>query len=71
MYDGSLVSVRELGPKDAQILVADQPLARSRYWRVGLRGILHALATSLSTKAYAQEVPGAGRDQVRYSIAWV
>lgn len=71
MYDGSAILVAEKGPKDAQITVVGQPLARSRYWRVGLRGIMLALSGSLSQKAYVRELPGNARDAVAYSLAWV
>ena len=71
MYDGSAITVTEKGPKDALIAITAQPLAASRYWRTGLRGILLALGNGLSQKAHVREMPAQGGDEVTYSLAWV
>jgi len=71
MYDGSGVIVTEKGPKDAHVEILRQPLARSPYWRTGLRGIMQSLTGALSEKAYVRDLPGRGRDRVTYSVAWV
>lgn len=71
MYEGSGVVVTEVGPKDAQVEIFSQPLARSPYWCTGLRGIIQALGAALAEKAYARELASRGRDRVSYSLAWV
>ncbi len=72
MYDGSALRVARRGPKDADVVVEGNPLARFAYWRIGLRGIIAELARLLSTSSYAREVAvGVRRDAVTYSLSWV
>jgi hypothetical protein len=70
MYDGSGAVVIEKGPKDAHIEIFRQPLARSPYWRTGLRGIIKAVTGALAQKAYVRDLPSQGRDGVSYLVAW-
>lgn len=72
MYDGSVLSVRRDGPKDATITIRANALARYAYWRIGLRGIIGELARGLALAAYAKEIAQPdGPDSVRYSLSWV
>jgi hypothetical protein len=73
MYDGSNLAVSKTGPKDATIAIRRNVLARYAYWRIGLRGIVVELARSLSTTAYARELPSPGlmHDAVTYGLSWV
>jgi hypothetical protein len=71
MYEGSSIVVLEKGPKDAHVEISAQPLARSNYWRTGLRGILQTLGNALSEKAYVRELPRTASDTAKYALAWV
>lgn len=73
MYDGSALSVKKTGPKDASIFIRRNALARYAYWRTGLRGIVLELARALSTAAYVREVAqgAAVHDAVTYALSWV
>lgn len=71
MYEGSSIVVIEKGPKDAHVEISAQPLARSNYWRTGLRGILLTLGNALSEKAYVRELPRTAPDTAKYALAWV
>jgi hypothetical protein len=71
MYEGSAIVVIEKGPKDAHVEISAQPLARSHYWRTGLRGILQTLGNALSERAYVRELPRPSPDTAKYALAWV
>ena len=73
MYNGSGVKVVERGPKDALVIIESNSLARFRYWRGALRGVIESLARELAAAAVVREVRrrDAPADGVSYSIAWV
>lgn len=69
LYRGGGIYVDEAGPKDAELEIAAQPLARIAYWRTGLRGILQSLLDPLARRVFIRE---AKHDETScvYRIAW-
>jgi hypothetical protein len=56
-FEGSGIGIFKLGPKEARFEVAGCSLARSTYWRIGLRGLLTAVSEPFATKVYLREIP--------------
>ena len=54
---GGQVGVVRLGPKDARFEIIGYPLARLRYNRVTMRGIVHGFVELFCTKTYVKELP--------------
>ena len=56
IFDGSGIGIFKVGPKDARFEVASCALARSPYWRTGLRGLLTAVSEPFALKVYVREI---------------
>ena len=73
LFVGGALAVAKLGPKDARVVIAGQPLIQHRYLRVGLsRHLVIGVEFLLAKRPYVREValdPGAGR--VEYLLQWV
>ena len=54
---GGQVGVVRLGPKDARFEIIGYPLARLRYNRVTMRGIVNGFVELFCTKTYVKELP--------------
>ncbi len=68
---GGQVAVFRLGPKDARLEVAGFPLARFRYVRVAVRGIIQAMTGALAERAYVREVPAlCSASTLGYVVSW-
>jgi hypothetical protein len=72
LYQGSAVGIWKVGPKDAELHVLGNPLAKFAYWRTALGGIVHSLVSPFAGKAYVREVRvrDAPDHPVLYRIAW-
>jgi hypothetical protein len=69
---GGGVAVWELGPKEARIEMVGFPLARYRYIRVTMRGIVQAVVELFCTKVYAREIAEDSNDNVlAFRVSWV
>ncbi|HEY2515225.1 MAG TPA: hypothetical protein VGI39_30370 [Polyangiaceae bacterium] len=73
MYNGSGVRVVERGPKDALVIIESNPLARYRYWRLALRGVIENLTRELASAAVVREMRrrDSPADMASYAISWV
>jgi hypothetical protein len=74
IFQGSGIATFRIGPKEARFEVAGSSLARSSYWRVGLRGLLIAVALpfAASKTVYVRELPTlAGPTTCGFRISWV
>jgi hypothetical protein len=71
MFVGSALEITRIGPKELRIEHAGLPLARFRYNRVGMRGILLALGDAFSRKAYVTELTAqCTSTSLAFRIAW-
>jgi hypothetical protein len=55
IFQGSGIGIFKLGPKEARFEVVSCSLARSPYWRIGLRGLLQAVSEPFATKVYVRD----------------
>jgi hypothetical protein len=72
LYEGSGIGIWKVGPKDAELHVLGNGLARFTYWRTALSGILMAIVSPFARKAYVREihVREAHDYPVIYRVAW-
>jgi len=56
VFQGGSVGAEELGPKDAHIVFAGNPLVRHRYHRLGLRTHAEFFMNIVATHATVREV---------------
>jgi hypothetical protein len=70
VYRGSGLRIVKGGPKEARLDVLACPLARFRYFRVGLRAIIHGTMLHFVQTAYVRE-QGSGPEVVVYRLSWV
>jgi hypothetical protein len=69
---GGGLEIWELGPKEARIDIVGFPLARYRYNRVTIRGIVQTVAERFCTKVYAREISEACNDtDLAFRVSWV
>jgi hypothetical protein len=69
---GGGVAVWELGPKEARVEIVGFPLARYRYNRVTMRGIIQASVEMFCKKVYAKEITLACDDmELAFRVSWV
>lgn len=69
---GGGVGIFKCGPKEARVEIIGFPLARFRYNRVTMRGIVQAAAQLFCTKVYASEIAGAcGPNELVLRVSWV
>ena len=69
---GGGVAVWELGPKEARIDLVGFPLARYRYNRITMRGIVQAVIELFCAKVYAREIASSCNDtELAFRVSWV
>jgi hypothetical protein len=56
LFQGGDIAVVKIGPKEARVEIAGQPLCPIAYWRGGFRGVYQAALTLFCTKAYVTEM---------------
>jgi hypothetical protein len=72
LFVGGGVAAFQTGPKDARYETVGVPLARHRYFRVGYRGIMTAIAAPFARSLIVREMtPRAADDNVTMKLAWV
>lgn len=72
LFVGGGVAAYQTGPKDARYETLGVPLARHRYFRVGYRGIMNAIAAPFARSLIVREmVQLATDDSVTLKLAWV
>jgi hypothetical protein len=71
MYQGSAFRWTKAGPKEANIVLAGNRLARFSYWRVGVRGVGEGLFKQFCSRVYIKEVAERRTlDSASYVISW-
>jgi hypothetical protein len=68
-YDGGVLRVTKLGPKDARVDVVGCSLCDSHYFRHALRGLSNGFIELFCKRAYATEI-GSSLDGVSYRYQW-
>ena len=72
LFDGGSFNLARVGPKDAELTMADFALAEFAYFRNAMRGALHGGTSLFSTKSFVREVPGrTSSTTFAIHIAWV
>lgn len=69
-YDGAGLRIVSLGPKDLRLELVTCSLARSRYYRAALRGVLVGVLELVASKAYAHEIGHPADDAVTMRAQW-
>lgn len=69
-WQGGGLKVEKLGPKDARLLWAAQPCARSIHFRLGFHGILKTLVELYCRRAFVTEDTPTDDDNLSVRIAW-
>lgn len=70
LFQGGSVAAYQIGPKDARFEVYGIPLAEHHYFRVGFRGLMHALVAPLCRTAIVRELR-ATKDGLTLKMSWV
>jgi hypothetical protein len=72
VFSGGAVAVKKVGEKEAQIEAVNWPCAVYPYCRIGMRGIIGAMAETFAEKAYVQELPDLCTPiTLGYRVSWV
>lgn len=70
-FDGSAIEVRKTGPKDARAQVAGFPLARIKYIRIGVAGIMRGVLELVCKRAYVTPIHAeCDESTLTYKISW-
>ncbi len=71
LFEGGGMAVVKLGPKEARVEMASNPIVGVSYFRNGLRGIYQVAVELFCTKAYVTNIPSYGTEtSCALKISW-
>jgi hypothetical protein len=71
LFEGGGICVTKLGPKEARVEIANNPLVSVSYFRNGLRGLYQVAIELFCSKAYVTDVPGGALERsCAMKISW-
>jgi hypothetical protein len=70
-FVGGAVAALQTGPKDIRFETIAATLLRSRYFRIGYRGLIHSVAAPFCKTLFVREATQRSSDDVVLKLAWV